>query len=168
MALSSNLNASGNHLEFIRCWSCCPLGIHTNHLTLLCTRRSHSGLAHINSLWFKIFFTRKPWLEWHLYCVKSWFSCPYVMYMGLHTMKCTHRNHSCWLTLIHCNSRCFLTMNHDRNDICIASRDGLLVLMLSIRVFTQWNVLWGTIHVESPWFMVIQEVLRLQKHFSSL
>ena len=125
-------------------------------------------LTHINWLWYKMIFTHEPRLEWHLCWIKSWFSGPHVIHTGLHTMKCTHRNHSCWHTLIHCNSRCLLTMNHDRNDICIASRDGLLVLMLSIRVFTQWNVLWGTIHVESPWFMVIQDVLRLQKHFSSL
>ena len=105
MALSSNLNASGHHLEFIKCWSCGPLGIHTKQLTLLCTRRSHLG----------------------------------------------------WLTLIHCDSRFFLHVNHDWNDICIASRVGLVVLMLCTWVFTQWNALTETIHVDSHWFIVIQD-----------
>ena len=72
-----------------------------------------------------------------------------VMY-SQNPFRLTHIN---WLWF-----KMFITFNQDWNEICDGSRVGLVVLMLSIPVFTQCNVLTGTIHVDSHWFIVIQDV----------
>ena len=103
LALSNNFNVSGKHLECIKSWFIGPPVVHTSLPASYCTHRIHSGwliLIDWDSRCFLALSNNFNASGKHLDCIESWLIGPPVIDSCLHTMKCSHRNHSCWLKLI--------------------------------------------------------------------